>query len=198
MELSLPSSQDPSRSVNRLLLGAAAIWFLSVVALAASGALRHVIGPQFALLVLLGIAAPTVLYFTNARVASTVQGWGLYPLSAFHIWRAPAALLFLWAGMQGLLPPVFWVIAGLGDLAVGIYAMRLLRGPADKRFYRRLHVAGFADFAVAVGLGLTHTLLGDPRMQNLAALPMALIPLFGVGLSGASHLVALSMLRKAR
>ena len=57
---------------------------------------------------------------------------------------------------------------------------------------------GFADFVVAVGTGLTYTLLLDPRMNLIAELPMALIPLFGVGLSGASHIVAFDMMRHRR
>jgi hypothetical protein len=58
-------------------------------------------------------------------------------------------------------------------------------------------VVGFADFVVAVGSGLVHTLLGDPRIGALATVPLVLIPLFGVGLSGASHLVAFWLLRHA-
>jgi len=58
-------------------------------------------------------------------------------------------------------------------------------------------VFGFADFICAVGTGLTFTLIGDPLMATLTTLPMALIPLFGVGISGASHIVALNALRRA-
>jgi len=40
-------------------------------------------------------------------------------------------------------------------------------------------------------------LLQEPKMSLLTTLPMALIPLFGAGLSGASHIVALHTLSKA-
>ena len=59
-----------------------------------------------------------------------------------------------------------------------------------------MHRFGFVDFVIAVGTGLTFTLLLDPRMELIATLPFALIPLFGVGISGASHIVAFDMLRR--
>jgi hypothetical protein len=62
--------------------------------------------------------------------------------------------------------------------------------------YRSFHRFGFADFVVAVGTGLTFTLLQDPLMALITTLPFALIPLFGVGISGASHLMAFDMLRR--
>ena len=56
---------------------------------------------------------------------------------------------------------------------------------------------GFADFVVAVGTGLTYFLLNDPRMSGIQTLPMALIPFYGVGISGASHLMAFELLRRS-
>jgi hypothetical protein len=61
-----------------------------------------------------------------------------------------------------------------------------------------MHRFGFADFVVAVGTGLAFTLLLDPRMAPITALPLALIPLFGVGISGATHIIAFDMLRRGR
>jgi hypothetical protein len=40
--------------------------------------------------------------------------------------------------------------------------------------------------------------LMDERMAAITTLPLALIPLFGVGISGATHLIAFDMLRKGR
>lgn len=51
---------------------------------------------------------------------------------------------------------------------------------------------------MAVGTGLVFTLLNDSRMATIRELPMVLIPLFGVGISGASHLIAFSLLRGGR
>ena len=113
-----------------------------------------------------------------------------------HAWRIPAALLFFWYGFQEKLPPLFWVLAGTGDLIAGSYAVYLAFKPETVERYRSFHRFGFADFIVAVGTGLTYTLLQDPKMALVTVLPMALIPLFGVGISGATHLIAFDMLRR--
>lgn len=58
------------------------------------------------------------------------------------------------------------------------------------------HLFGFADFVVAIGTGPTLFLQNDPLMAGIQTLPMALIPFFGVGVSGASHLMAFDLLRR--
>ena len=88
------------------------------------------------------------------------------------------------------------MLAGVGDLLAGAYALTVIGRHRSDEHYRRIHRFGFADFLLAVGTGLAFTLLGDPKMALLTTLPMALIPLFGVGLSGASHIVALYTLRR--
>lgn len=187
-------------AASTLLLGAAA-WFAVVVAASSSGVLGALAGsfmPAYAALVVVGIAAPVALYFGAPSVRSTVDAVGIRPLTLMHVWRIPAALVFLYYGAQGALPALFWVPAGVGDFLAGAYALSLLfRAPSIER-YRRVHRFGFADFVSAVSLGLAFTLAGDSRMALLTTLPMALIPLFGVGLSGASHIVALTSLLDRR
>lgn len=92
------------------------------------------------------------------------------------------------------MPTLFWMLAGVGDFLAGCYVATLLWRPPNHALYMRIHSFGFADFVIAVGTGLTFTLMQDPKMALLTTLPMALIPLFGVGLSGASHIVALHTL----
>lgn len=57
--------------------------------------------------------------------------------------------------------------------------------------YWGFHLFGLADFVTAVGTELTFALLQVPTMGTIATFPIALIPLFGVGISSASHLMAL-------
>jgi hypothetical protein len=170
-----------------------------VVVAAESGALAalgRAFMPGYALLVALGIAMPVAVYFTVPSARRVVDAIGLHGLTLLHIWRIPAALLFFYYGLRGELPGPFWLLAGVGDLLAGLYAATLLWRPRTAANYFAVHQFGFTDFVVAVGTGLTFTLLQDPRMALLTTLPMALIPLFGVGLSGASHIVALSLVRR--
>jgi len=173
-------------------------WAIAVAASAEMGVLKLIPPPAIAALVALGIAAPVAAYLSLPSARRFIDGLGLYPLTVFHIWRVPAGLVFFAYGFGGALPPLFWILAGSGDLLVGLYAFRTFRARDDIRFFSRFHLVGFADFIVAVGTGLTFTLLGDPRMDAIAELPMALIPLFGVGVSGASHIIAFMILRRMR
>ncbi|MBC7939385.1 MAG: permease [Chitinophagaceae bacterium] len=182
-----------------LLPTTALAWLTAVVWASLSGALgglANAFMPAYAALVAVGIATPVLAYFSVPAVRHATDRFGLRWLTLMHVWRIPAALLFFWYGALGELPTLFWVLAGVGDLLAGCFAATLWWRPATRERLRRIHIFGFADFVVAVGTGLAFTLLGDPRMALLTTLPMALIPLFGVGLSGASHIVALHALTR--
>lgn len=60
------------------------------------------------------------------------------------------------------------------------------------------HLFGLADFVLAVGTGLAFSLADDRQMATIATFPLVMIPLFGVGVSGASHIIALDLLRRGR
>lgn len=181
---------------RRLLLALVAVWAITVVLAAWSGLLASLYQPFVGAIVAGTIIAPTAWYLLSKRLQRVVEAIGHRRILIFHIWRIPAALLFFWYGVRGELPPLFWILAGGGDLIAGGYALRLAFKAESREDYLRFHRFGFGDFVVAVGTGLTFTLLLDPRMAPIATLPLALIPLFGVGISGASHLMAFDMLRR--
>lgn len=172
------------------------VWATAVVVAAQSGFLATLYQPLIGGIVALTIIVPTLLYFASSAMREMMDAVGHRRIIQFHIWRIPAALLFFWYGAQGQLPPLFWILAGVGDLIAGLFALFAVTRPEEPARYLRFHLFGFADFVVAVGTGLTFTLLEDVRMQPVAALPMALVPLFGVGISGATHLMAFDMLRR--
>jgi hypothetical protein len=173
-----------------------ATWGLAVVVLAQTRVFSRLYQPLIGAIVAATIVVPTIWYLRSLAVRRIMETVGHRRIVMFHVWRIPAALLFFWYGAQGSLPPLFWMLAGIGDLIAGLYALRLSFQPESAHGYRAFHRFGFADFVVAVGTGLTYTLLLDPRMAPIATLPLALIPLFGVGISGASHLIAFDMLRR--
>ena len=181
------------------LLIAVVSWGALVIAASATGVLgalgQHFM-PGFAILVVIGIVVPTVSYFSFPSVRQAVDAIGLRRITLFHVWRIPAGGLFLYYASSGELPLLFGLIAGVGDVLAGLGAATLLKRQATETQLRRIHLFGFADFITAVGTGLTFTLLNDPLMVTLTTLPMALIPLFGVGLSGASHIIVLSQLKR--
>lgn len=201
MHTASPASRTGTATSQGALALAILAWAAAIVIASESGALgalAHIFMPGYAVLVAIGIIVPTTLYFRSGAVRNAVDAIGLGRLTLFHVWRIPAGLLFLAHGADGSLPLAFALIAGIGDVLAGIAAATLLAKPSSATLLRRIHLFGFADFITAVGTGLTLTLIGDPRMAALTTLPLALIPLFGVGLSGASHIIALNALRRAQ
>jgi hypothetical protein len=183
-----------------LLWTVMALWLFAVLAAVWTGALAHlaeVFMPGYAVLVALGITLPVIAYMFWKPWRQAVEAMGLHRLTLLHIWRIPAGAVFFYYGLSGELPTLFWTLAGVGDVLAGLFAASLLWRPQTLANYKRIHIFGLIDFVIAVGTGLTFTLLEDPRMAVLTTLPMALIPLYGVGLSGASHLVVLSWLRRS-
>lgn len=189
--------RDAPGVVNvRRLLGVLALWGLAVALCAAGGVYRSMPPLLVAPIIALGIAVPVVVYALSPRLRRTIAAIGLRSLTAFHIWRIGAALVFLWYGAHALIPESFARNAGWGDLVAGLLAFAVTVLPESRGRYLVFHIVGFADFVLAVGTGLTFFLRGDPRMSAIQTLPLALIPLWGVGISGAGHIVAFHLLRQ--
>ena len=88
---------------------------------------------------------------------------GLHRLTLMHIWRIPAAMLFFWYGMRGELPPLFWIIAGVGDLFAGIYASTLLWREHTPDLYRRMLRSFIADLLRIPGRASSALDAGDVK-----------------------------------
>ncbi len=109
---------------------------------------------------------------------------------------------FLLLLAQGLLPNIFALPAGLGDMFVGFEAIFVARSYARRAGSASTmgllwNVIGIADFAVALAIGflasttpfqLIHV---NPSTDLVTVLPLAMVPIFGVPLFLILH--ALSM-----
>jgi len=192
------ATADPN-SWNCRIFVILAAWAL-VVSLASSTGLFHRIPlPWIALLVASGIAAPFVAYLRIPSLQRFLRSRDINYLTVFHLWRIPAALAFFHYGSRDALPETFVRHAAWGDLLAGLLVAPVVLTPRrGLRKYVAFHVFGFADFVLAVGTGLYFSLIADPAMATIAAFPLALIPLFGVGVSGASHLIAFDVMRVRR
>lgn len=177
------------------ILGVSA-WGVFVASAAGLGWLAAVPPLGVASLVATGIVAPALLYFFWPPLRAFLDRLGLRAVTAFHAWRIPAAMLFFWYGAQGQLPLVFVLLAGVGDFMAGVLALWAVLSRQERVRYWIAHIFGLIDFIIAVGTGVTLTLLMHPLMTSIRDLPLALIPYFGVGLSGATHMIAFAMLRR--
>lgn len=185
-----------TRNTGQAIAVVLAIWAGAVTAAAATGLLLHLPPVAMAGSVVAGVAGPTIAYFLVPNVRRWVEAVGLRGLTLFHGWRIVAAFLFFGYGAQGLLPERFVGNAAWGDLLAGLLALLVVAMPFTRSRYVFAHLFGLGDFVLAVGTGLYFTLTAPASIAALRELPLALIPLFGVGLSGATHLIAFDLLRR--
>ncbi|MBV7259400.1 hypothetical protein [Erythrobacter crassostreae] len=173
-----------------------ALWAAGVAAATLAGVFETLPMQAVAPLAALGIIAPVVLYKTVPSLGAFLRSRSLDYFTTFHLWRIGAAGLFFWYGSQNLLPETFVRHAAWGDLLAGLLVLPLLFSASKGlRKYVLFHTVGFLDFILAVGTGLYFTIIGDPAMSSIATLPLILIPLFGVSVSGASHIIAFDIMR---
>lgn len=182
---------------RRRTRAAVPLWALVVAVLGGAGVFAAAPVPAIALFVVMGAAAPLVLYAANPGFRAYLDAVPIERLTAFHVWRILAALLLWTAGADGALPPAFVRNAAWGDLAVGCAAILLLMSRRTPQRYLAFHLFGLLDFVVAVGTGLSYAVAGDPAMAAIARLPLVLIPLFGVPVSGVSHIIAIRRLLRS-
>src|SRR5438445_12999674 len=107
------------------------------------------------------IAGLTVIFPLGLLVSSGLRQWisgrDLYGLTLFHLWRILPGIVFLQLHQRQLLPRLFAVPAGWGDIVVGITAplaaalLLLLRCPL-----LLCHVLALVELVnvVAIGPGL--------------------------------------------
>lgn len=137
-------------------------------------------------------ASPGFRQFTlslNPQVLTIVQSWRI------------AGFVFLVLAASGLLPLVFAMPAGWGDIAIGATAPLValkLATPRHRTSFIVWQILGMADLVTAVATG---TLAGiiDPHgipTSAMTVLPMSLIPTFAVPLFFILHIISIAQARQ--
>ncbi len=178
------------------------VWLAAAVAAGAAGKVAALQPPQ-----------PQVL-LAALTIATLVAGrfWGSFRLWAWSIdLRVPVALhltrvvgfYFMYLAGHGGLPETFAVPAGVGDVAVAVWAaVLLISGPpatARRRVaYYVWNAFGLADILLVVASAASHALADPASMHALLMLPLSLLPTFLVPLIIASHVLIFARLRGAR
>ena len=203
-----PRSAAPSgiRLAVALVL---AVWFLLVASLGAAGAFAGRPGtPPVGIAI--GVGAPLLLFFAWLRLSPAFRDFilslDLRFIAGVQAWR--------WAGMGFLslyaykvLPALFALPAGLGDMAIGFTApwmiLGLARQPdfAASAAFVRWNVLGIVDLVVALSIGTLSAMLasggaGEVNTFPMATLPLLLIPAFLVPLFLMLHTTALMQSRR--
>jgi hypothetical protein len=129
------------------------------------------------------IAALTILFLLVLIVSEGMRQWvmarDLYGLTLFHLWRLIPGIVFLQLHQRQLLPRLFAVPAGWGDIIVAVTAplaaALLLRHRWPLLLWHVLAMAELVNVvAIATGIGL-----GRPTgLEPLRHFPLSLLPLY--------------------
>ena len=209
--LPTPADSESGRrgSIRLAVAIALPVWLLLVVSAGAAGAF---VGPPGTppLPLAIGFAAPLVLFFGWLRLSPSfrefVLSLDLRLIAAMQAWRW-AGLGFLSLYAHKVLPAVFALPAGLGDMAIGVTApwiiLALIRQPgfAASGTFIRWNVLGILDLLIAVSIGTVSAFFatgapGEISTAPMVTLPLLLIPAFMVPLFIMLHAAALMQSRQ--
>jgi len=184
-------------------------WFLLVVSLGAVGAFVARPGtPPVGIAI--GVGAPLLLFFAWLRLSRSFRDFvlslDLRLIAGIQAWRW-AGLGFLSLYAYNVLPGIFALPAGLGDMAIGFTApwiiLALVRQPdfATSATFIRWNVLGILDLVVALTIGtllatLSTGAAGEISTAPMATLPLLLIPAFLVPVFLMLHTTALMQSRQ--
>ena len=199
-------------NVRSVVFVALAVWFGLVFFLASQGAFVGSVGSP-PLPIFFGVAIPLALffavYFGLKSFRDFILGADLRFVAAIEAWRW-GGLGFLSLYANGILPGLFALPAGLGDMAIGFSApwivLSLVRNPlfaASRRFFI-WNILGIIDFVVAVSTATLSSgafpgisaLIGNVTTSPMTRLPLVLIPAFMVPFFTMLHLTALFQARQ--
>ena len=186
-----------------------AVWFVVILLLGAGGAFVTAPG-LLPLPIAIGVTAPVLVfvgaYWMSRQFREFVLIADLRLVAAIHAWRA-AGFGFLALYAHGVLPGVFALPAGLGDIAIGVTApwivLALIRRPdfAWSKTFVVWNLLGLLDLVVAVSTGalssgLATGVAGEITTGPMAQLPLVLIPAYLVPIFIMLHLTALLQARR--
>jgi hypothetical protein len=195
--------------VKRVLAAALALWLGLIFFLGDRGSFVGNVGSP-PLPIVFGFGIPLVVFFTAylgwSAFRAFVLAVDLRLLAAIQAWRW-AGLGFLSLYAQGILPGLFALPAGLGDMAIGFAApwivLGLIRHPsfATSRRHVIWNIMGIVDLVVAVLMGTICSgffsgIPGTVTTGPMARLPLVLIPAYLVPIFILLHFTALSQVRQ--
>ncbi len=195
-------------NVRSLVSVVLALWLGLVFFLGAQGTFGASAGSP-PLPIFFGFAIPLVVFFAAyfgwGAFRAFVLGADLRLLAAVQAWRW-AGLGFLSLYAHGILPGLFALPAGLGDMAIGVSApwivLGLIRdsGFVTSRRFVVWNVMGIVDLIVAVSMGtlssFIHGITGNVTTGAMAQLPLVLIPAYMVPLFIMMHFTGLAQARR--
>jgi len=205
--MSDPLSAESTGYRKSLIVAVLSLWFLLAVGGSLLGVFDSRQGPPIALgaAAILPVIAFAIGSLTWKGFRQFVLAANLRLLTLAQTWRI-GGVLFLILHSQNILPGIFALPAGWGDMTVGASAPLVawaisLKKHSLRQMFVLWNVLGMLDLAMAVGLGALASasplgiLAGQITTQAMGRFPLSLIPTFIVPLLFILHSIALSRVR---
>ncbi|MHB1699837.1 MAG: hypothetical protein ACYCSN_06810 [Acidobacteriaceae bacterium] len=209
------SNAQPSQKWKNPLLALLSAWFLAALFAAYVGVFGR--GSRFSmdvpiplgLAATVPVAAFAIWFRLSSKFREYVLSLDIAYLTAAHAWRV-GGVVFVVLFLRGVLPPTFALLAGLGDMAVGLtapyMALAWSRGTLSSSRLQHWHILGILDLVVAIATGVlsSNSKIGILTRGSaitsapMGYLPLSLIPTFAVPLLVILHMIAFSELRSLK
>lgn len=190
------------KNYGKFVAGLVLAWFLFAVI----GSARHLFqNNSDSLGVSVGIAAltPIIIFGSWFGLSKRFRQFALSLdpriLTVVQSWRI-MGFVFVLLEARGLLPAVFALPAGYGDMTIGATATLVawqLASPRHRSSFILWQVLGIADLITAVSLGTTARLIDvtGPSTALMTVLPLSLIPTLLVPLFLILHVICIAQAR---
>lgn len=187
---------------GKISVGILAVWFATVLIASAGHGFENGSG-RFGLGVAVAALVPLVVFSVWMAGSRGFRefAFSLNPkiLTTLHTWRI-MGFTFVLLEARNVLPAIFALPAGYGDMAIGATASLVawrLGEPKHRNSFIVWQLLGMADLITAVSLGTTAGLLSPqgPSMGPLTVLPLSLIPTFLVPLFIMLHVICIAQAR---
>jgi hypothetical protein len=190
------------RSYGKLTAALVAGWFIFALAASALDLFRNNANRVG---VAVAIAAVTPLLIFSAWLAASKEfrrfAFSLSPRVLTYVQTLRVVgVVFVISEAHRILPSIFALPAGYGDIAIGATASLVaatLATPSHRGSFIVWQILGITDLVAAVGLGTTARLLSPegPGMTAVTVLPLSLIPTFLVPLFLMFHVICIAEAR---
>jgi hypothetical protein len=187
---------------GKITAGLLAVWFAVVFSASAVHLFKND-SAQFGSGVAVAALAPIIVFSLWFRVSEGFRNFALSLnpkiLTSVQVWRI-VGFTFLLLQARNVLPAIFALPAGYGDMFIGAtagFAAWKLAEPAHRNSFIFWQALGILDLISAVSFGTTAGLI-DPQGPSMAAmtvLPFSLIPTFFVPLFMMLHVICIAQAR---
>ena len=190
------------KNYGKLTIGIIVVWFIFALSASALHLFKNDanrIGVEVAIAALAPIVVFSLWFAVSEKFRQFALSLNPRTLTALQSWRF-VGFIFVLLEARGVLPAIFALPAGYGDMAIGVTASLVawrLADPNHRTGFVLWQLLGILDLVNAVGVGTTAGFLSPqgPTMAAMTVLPLSLIPTFLVPLFLVLHVICIAQAR---